>query len=308
MRLKRDALLIHYSHASAACRRVLSAPEKAILVYHGITPPEYFRGTNKNIEEASRQGSEQLPDYAERAEFAVAHSNYSARELESAGFRNVVVLPYVLWEALYEVEPEQSLLDQYRGNGWINLLTVGRIAPNKRLEDCLFVFDYFKKFVERKSRLFIVGPWAGNEAYMSRLQKLVAKLGLQDVFFVGSVPQQTLIGFFELADAFLCMSDHEGFCVPLVEAMRYGVPIFAYASTAVPETLRGTGVLITERSWPVVAEAIGLLLADDDLRERVISEERQQAAFYSSDAARERLRCFLETVKLIEPARQEDSA
>lgn len=299
--LKGDLLLIHYSHGSGSYRRLLPHPERKILVYHSITPREYFVGTNTNSEEASRQGYAELPGYAERVDVAIAHSRYSARQLEQSGFRNVVVLPYVLYEPLYAVEPDRSLLDRYGRDGWVNLLTVGRVAPHKCLEDCIFVFDCFKRFVERKSRLFIVGSWEGTEAYLARLHRLVAKLGLHDVFFTGSVAQTTLMGLFKLADAYLCMSEHEGFGVPLVEAMRFDVPVFAYAATAVPETLHGAGVLFTEKSWPVVAEAIGLLLADGRLREQVISEQRRKAAFYSSEAARGRLRHWLETWNLLAP-------
>lgn len=305
-RVKWDALLVHYSHGCAVHARLLCGDSKVILFYHGVTPPEYFRGTSPRLEEASRQGAEELSRWAERAEHAVAHSHFTARELAAAGFRKVTVLPYVPYEPLYAVEPDRSVLDRYRGDGWVNLLTVGRVAPNKCLEDCLFVFDYFKRAVHRRSRLFIVGSWEGTEAYLERLLRLAARLGTQDVFFTGPVSQATLLGFLKLADAYLCMSEHEGFGVPLLEAMRFGVPVFAYAAAAVPETLRGAGVLFSEKSWAVVAEAIGLLLADPDLRAQVISEELQQAAHYRFEAARDRLGSFLESVGILEPAGAEN--
>jgi glycosyltransferase involved in cell wall biosynthesis len=306
-RLQPDALLIHYSHGSAFYRRAFSRPERKILVYHGITPSGYFRGVSPDHEAASRQGRDDLPQYRERVEIALAHSSFSAGELRESGFRNVSVLPYICWERLYAVEPDRSWADRYRRDGWVNLLSVGRIAPNKCLEDCLFVFDYFQRFVERRSRLFIVGRWDGNEAYLWRLQKLAGRLGVRDVVFTGVVPQPALLGLLDLADAMLCMSEHEGFCVPLVEAMRRGVPVFAYASTAVPETLRGTGVLFTEKRWPVVAEAIGLLLENHQLRQRVIAGERREAAYYSPEAALERLRQCLAAVGLAAGAGAERS-
>lgn len=293
-RFRADTALIHYSHGSASYREFFSRPGHKTLVYHNITPPEYFRGSNRKMEEASRRGRLELPEYASRADLALAHSSFSARELAAAGFRNVAVLPYVLWEPLYRLAPDPSVAQRFASGGWVNLLTVGRVAPHKRLEDCLFVFDYFKRFVRARSRFFIVGHWDGNEAYLARLQRLVAKLGTPDVYFTGRVPQETLVAFFQVAGAFLCMSEHEGFCVPLVEAMRSGVPVFAYASTAVPETLRGAGVLLTAKSWPVAAEAIGLVLEDSELRRRLIADQHREARFYSPEAALERLRAFLE--------------
>lgn len=305
--MKWDALLVHYSHGCGAHGRLLTANQKLILVYHGMTPPEYFRGTNPRLEEASRRGAAELPRWAERAQHAVAHSCFTARELAAAGFGDVTVLPYPPYEPQYAVEPDRALLARYGGDGWVNLLTVGRIAPNKCLEDCLFVFDYFKRAVQPKSRLFIVGSWDGTEAYFDRLLRLTARLGTQDVFFTGPVSQAALLAFFKLADAYICMSEHEGFGVPLLEAMRFGVPVFAYAAAAVPETLRGAGVLFAEKSWPVVAEAIGLLLADRELRARVIAEELEQARYYCFEAARERLKNFLHAVGILKPANAKDT-
>jgi glycosyltransferase involved in cell wall biosynthesis len=306
-RLNRDLLLVHYSHGPGPDHRLFSAHERRVLLYHGITPPHYFRGTNPRLEAASRQAYDDLPRYREYIDLALAHSHYSAQELERAGFRNVLVFPYVLHEPLYTLEPDRSLLQQYGRDGWINLLTVGRLAPNKGVEDCIFVFDYFKRFIERKSRLFVVGSWDGMEAYAERLARLVSRLGTPDVIFTGPVPQSSLIAFFKLAHAYLCMSEHEGFCVPLVEAMRFGVPVFAYAATAIPETLRGTGVVFAEKSWPTVAETIGLLLADAELRRRVIEEQVNQAAFFSFGAARRRFRRILESLGVLEPAEAEES-
>jgi len=300
-----DALLLHYSHGCAARERLLSRGERIILIYHGITPPEYFRGTNPRLEEASRQGIAELPLWAEKTDYAIAHSTFTANELKNAGFRNVTVIPYVAYEPLYAQPPDRSLIANYDHEGWVNLLTVGRVAPNKCLEDCLFIFDYFQRAIHRKSRLFIVGSWDGTEAYLDRLLRLRSRLGTQDVVFTGPVSQAALLAFFQLADAYLCMSGHEGFGVPLLEAMRFGVPVFAHAAAAIPETLRGTGILFSKKEWAVISEAIGLLLADGDLRSRVCDEERLQAQYYGFEAGRERLKHFLTRAGICESCRME---
>ena len=297
-RLTCDAVLIHYSHSSPHYQRVFACDLPKVMVYHSITPAEFFRGTSMDLEQASQQGLEELARYSGQVVFALAHSTFSAQELEHAGFRNVVVFPYVLDERLYAVDPDKALVGRYGGDGWVNLLTVGRVAPNKCLEDCILIFDYFRRVVESKSRLFVVGRWQGTEAYLARLRKLVALLGVEGVYFTGPVTQSTLMGYLKVAHAFLCMSEHEGFGVPLVEAMRHGVPVFAYASSAVPETLRGTGVLFQEKRWPVIAEAVGLLLADEEHRRNVIAEQGRQAEFYSEEAAAGRLRACLGKLNL----------
>ena len=290
--------MVHYSHGSASHERVFASPEPKVLFYHNITPAQYFRSTHPNLVRASEAGREQLSKLPGLVEVAVAHSTFSANELAEYGFRRVEVLPYMPLKPLYEVEPDQAVLRRYAWDGWVNLICVAQVSPHKCIEDCILTFDYFKHFVNRKSRLFVIGGWGGTEAYVARLQRLVKTLHLNDVIFTGQVSQESLIAYYEAAHAFLCMSEHEGFCVPLVEAMRYDVPVFAYAATAVPETLRYSGVLFPRKDWPTIAEAIGILLADERVRAQVIAEQRQHLPYYSLPACEERLEALLASLGL----------
>jgi glycosyltransferase involved in cell wall biosynthesis len=224
---------------------------------------------------------------------AAAHSEYSASELREMGFPAVEVIPYVTLDDLYHVEPDPSVLSSCRQGEWTNLICVAQVAPHKRIEDCLFIFDHFKRHVRPRSRLVVIGDWSGAAAYMERLKRLIARLCLTDVVFTGQVTQAALAAYFQTADALLCMSEHEGFCVPLVEAARYKVPIFAYSAAAVPEILCGAGVLFEEKEWPVIAEAIGLLLADEDLRRQVVDEQSRKLKVQSRAETGERLQAFL---------------
>lgn len=285
--------IVHYSHGSKSIQRVFASSEPKVLLYHNITPAKYFQGTHPNLVRASELGRQQLAGLANRVEIAVAHSTFSANELREYGFSRVEVVPYVALEPLLPVEPDRGVMDRCSRDGWVNLICVAQVAPHKCIEDCLFVFDYFKRFVCPKSRLFVIGGWAGTEAYRERLRRLVDALHLSDVVFTGQVSQESLVAYYKSAHAFLCMSEHEGFCVPLVEAMGYGVPVFAYAATAVPETLRYSGVLFPEKEWPTIAEAIGLLLADQRLCAQVVAEQREQLPYYSRSACQERLRELL---------------
>jgi glycosyltransferase involved in cell wall biosynthesis len=288
--------IVHYSHGSKSIQRVFASSEPKVLLYHNITPAKYFRGTHSNLVRASESGREQLAGLANRVEVAVAHSTFSANELRQCGFPRIELVPYVSLETLGQVEPDRDVMDRCRRDGWVNLICVAQVAPHKCIEDCLFVFDYFKRFVFRKSRLFVIGGWAGTEAYLERLRRLVNIMQLSDVVFTGQVSQESLIAYYKSAHAFLCMSEHEGFCVPVLEAMRYEVPVFAYAAAAVPETLRYSGVLFPEKDWPTIAEAIGLLLADQRLRAQVVAEQREQLPYYSRSACQERLRALLASV------------
>ena len=211
--------IVHYSHGSKSIQRVFASSEPKVLLYHNITPAKYFQGTHPNLVRASELGRQQLAGLANRVEIAVAHSTFSANELREYGFSRVEVVPYVALEPLLPVEPDRGVMDRCSRDGWVNLICVAQVAPHKCIEDCLFVFDYFKRFVCPKSRLFVIGGWAGTEAYRERLRRLVDALHLSDVVFTGQVSQESLVAYYKSAHAFLCMSEHEGFCVPLVEAM-----------------------------------------------------------------------------------------
>ncbi|MBZ5603769.1 MAG: glycosyltransferase family 4 protein [Acidobacteriia bacterium] len=288
--------IVHYSHGSPSHERVFASPEPKVLFYHNVTPAHYFRSTHPNFVEASEKGRRQLASLPGRVDIAVAHSSFSAEELRQHGFDRVEILPYVSLESLYEVEPDASIFERFGGDGWINLICVAQVAPHKCIEDCILVFDYFRRMIHRKSRLFVVGGWNGTEAYLRRLQRLVKMLGLDGVIFTGQVSQAALIAYYQIADALLCMSEHEGFCVPLIEAMRYDVPIFAYEAAAVPETLRYSGVLFARKHWPTIAEAVGILLADPEMRAQVVAKQRASLDYYSLESCRAKLAALLESV------------
>lgn len=292
---KCDLALVHYGHELQGLKQICLSRQNTILIYHGITPAHFFAGTNTQMMEASARGALQLSEWANRADHAVCHSHFLARELTSLGFRRVSVLPYVLNEELYMVAPDAGVLDRFRGDRHTNLITVGRVVPHKAIEDCIFAFDHFQRHYEHRSRLFIVGSYAGAEAYYQRLIRTVGRLGTRYVIFTGAVSQAALLAYYQLADAFLMMSEHEGFGVPLVEAMRFGIPVFAYCSSAVPETLGSAGTQFTKKDWPVIAESVATVLADCHLRERILQGQREQAARFNPGETCERWSALLES-------------
>ena len=139
-----------------------------------------------------------------------------------------------------------------------NVLFVGRMIPNKRIENVIRSFHAYQQRFNPRSRLLLVGSHGGFEKYLTMLHQLVATLGVSDVHFSGHVSNEELTAYYEAADVFLCASEHEGFCVPLVEAMAADVPVLAYAAGAVPETLGGAGLLFAPKDLEVAAEMLGM--------------------------------------------------
>ena len=153
---------------------------------------------------------------------------------------------------------------------------VGRLSPNKRFEDIILTFYHIKKFVRPDARLLLVGSVQKMTPYFEFLQALVSRLGLSDVVFTGHVSTSQLVAYYQCASVYLSMSEHEGFCVPLLECMHFGVPVVAYKAAAVPETLGGSGILVTDKNYVAVAELVGLLVEDGGLRDQVVARQRER--------------------------------
>jgi glycosyltransferase involved in cell wall biosynthesis len=197
------------------------------------------------------------------------------------------VLPIVFDSERYAVRPSRRVMRRYsRG---LNVLFVGRVAPHKRHEDLIRVFCHLKRSARPDARLLLVGSTWGTEPYVESLRAYVQRLGLTDVVFAGHVGAAEWAACYRRASVYLSMSEHEGFGVPLLESMHFGVPVIAYKAAAVPETLGGAGLLLTARNHAGTAELIALLEEDNNLRERVIARQRERLQDFMPARVRDRL-------------------
>ena len=290
-----DLMIYHGSTGDPLNRMVPSLGGRKIMVYHNITPSSFFHGYSRQAEELTAAGLHQIRSLAGHFHYCVADSDYNRQDLRKMGYNCMIdVCPIMIPFADYDREPDRAVMERYEGDGWTNLLFVGRIAPNKRQEDVICAFRYYHEHYNPKSRLFLVGNDAGMEKYRYQLENYIQALGLRDhVIFPGHISFAAILAYYHLADVFVCMSEHEGFCVPLVEAMHFGVPIVAYASSAVPETL-GTGGLLLDRKDPIVAAAaIDRIVKDGELRGVLRREQQRKLCDFDSENVRNRLvRCL----------------
>ena len=274
-----DAVLLHLSIGSRVNDVFASLPCRKAILYHNVTPSHYFELVNARTAQDLARGRRQMESLAGSASIVLADSAYNARELEAAGYTDVAVLPLVVDFDVLDTPPDRRVAAKF-DDGLVNVLFVGRCAPNKRIEDVLTAFAAFHRHVEPRSRLIHVGSFAGTERYYYLLLALVRELGLDNVHFARSVPQRQLNTFYQVADLFLCMSEHEGFCIPLLEAMHHGVPVLAYAAGAVPETMGGAGVLFKEKQFEVIAETMGSITRDAALRSALVREQHRRVAMF----------------------------
>ncbi len=269
--------VFHFSIGSAAGRLIHHAPDRLVVVYHNITPAHFFLGFHPHLAGLCHHGRRELAAFAPRAELGLGDSEFNRRELEEAGFARTGVLPIVLDLSLYE-RPPSPVVRRLHDDGRTNVLFVGRIIPNKRVDDVIRSFAVFQKWLRPRSRLLLVGDHRGFERYLDRLQELVRELRVDEVVFTGHVDDDELYAYYRVADAFLCLSEHEGFCVPLQEAMHFGLPVVAYDAGAVRETLRGGGVLLREKGPERVAEILDRLTRGSELRRAVLAGQAQAVA------------------------------
>ncbi len=289
--------LFHFSIGSASERLIFQAPDRLVSIYHNITPPEFFLGFHPHLAGLCYHGRRELQAFAPRTELALGDSEYNRRELEAAGYRQTGVLPIVLDWSLYARRPSPVARRLY-ADGRRNILFVGRVIPNKRIDDLVRAFACYQRWVEPRSRLLLVGDYRGHERYLRRLREMVEALRVEEVVLTGQVDHDDLLAYYSLADAFLCLSEHEGFCVPLIEAMALGVPVLAFEAGAVRETLRGGGLLLRDKHPELVGELLGEVVAQGPLRRAVLeTQARALAEWRAVDFGallQERLRPVLE--------------
>jgi glycosyltransferase involved in cell wall biosynthesis len=264
-----NLLLHHFSLASKASRTAFALPDRMALIYHNITPPEFFVGLHRSLSSECFRGRRELRAYADRCDIALGDSEFNRQDLEALGFTRTAVLPVVPDFSHLDGPADRTVADLF-DDTWTNVLFVGRMVPNKKIEDVIRFFDAYHRFYNRRSRLLLVGAQGGFERYMASLHELTGRLGNAHVHFVGQVSNDELLAFYEIADLFLCASEHEGFCVPLVEAFYKQVPVLAYAATAVPATMDGAGILYTDKDPSHVAALMDTVTSNVDVQETLI--------------------------------------
>ena len=284
-------VLFHFSIGSEVTGFFAGLPDRRVMVYHNITPAEYFVGVNARVADRCRRGRWELGRLASVTELALGVSEFNRQELEAAGFGRTGVLPVLVDWSQY-AHPRVRSLEATLARG-TTLLHVGRIAPNKRVEDLLKAF-YFYRRLDPDSRLVLVGTAVDTEGYRAGCEKLAAELGLTDaVVWAGAVSQAELCTYYRLAAAYVCLSEHEGFCVPLLEAMHFEVPVVAYAAAGVPGTLGDAGLLVTDKDFPALAELLHRVVTDGALRARVIAGQTARLRAFDADAIGAQLRAHL---------------
>ena len=283
-----DVALLHLSIGSPANEVFRSLPCRRVVLYHNVTPPRFFGRTAPATAAVLEEGLRQVRSLAGAAHASWAVSRFNADELERMGWSGVRVFPLLVPEGFARGPVDPGVQARLSDPPADNLLFVGRLAPNKRHDRLLRIFRAYQR-ANPSSRLVLAGRTAGAEPYLAMLLGMSSVLALRGVWFTDYLRADELAACYATASAFVCASDHEGFCAPLLEAMSWRIPVFAAACAAVPETLDGAGVLFAPDAPPeAVAETISRVLRDPALREAVLKRQDERLArFHARDAWKE---------------------
>ena len=286
-------LLYQCSIGSPVAELFANDPGRKLIDYHNITPAELVEEWIPPLGEESRLGRRQLATLAPMVVASIADSDFNAAELMEFGFKNVGVVPVLIESQNLGVVPdatEMSRLRRAKSDGGSDWLFVGQVAPHKAQHDLVAALACYRRSYADSARLHIVGREMGG-AYRDALVRFTHAIGLDGaVELPGSVPVEVLAAQYECADVFVCLSRHEGFCVPIIEAMARGVPVIAFDAAAVSGTLGDAGMLISRRDPAYVAAAVHELLTDDLARYQLIEAGRHRATLFDLEAARSAFR------------------
>lgn len=279
-----DLTVFHYALPSPMTEAFASLPHGRVMQYHNVTPAHYFAPYDPGLFRLASLARQELASLVGRVDLALGVSEFNRAELEAMGFAPTGVLPLAVDVSRVTQPVRRPALEKLlMADDMINFLFVGRIAPNKKIEDHLKLAEHYKRYVDAYYRFIFVGKYDAVPRYYQAIRGMMAQYRLLNERFVftGPVPDEDLAVYYRHAAVYISLSEHEGFCAPLLEAMATDVPILAYSAAAVPETLGGAGMQFAPKDMEYAAELLGLLTFDDELRATVIAGQRRRLADFT---------------------------
>lgn len=298
-----DLLLYHVAIGSVIADWLLERTEPLLLYFHNLTPAEYYDSWEPFAAYACTWGRTQLRRLVGRTTLAMAASEFSQRELLDAGYLDTAVVPILLDTDQFDHDVEPTTLDALRAaksEGGALWLFIGRLSPNKTQEDIIKAFSVYRRVYDNHARLAVLGA-DRDSTYGQALRRFVTELGLDGaVDITGGVPDAVKGAYLRAADVFVCLSEHEGFGVPVLEAWYHQLPVVAFAAGAIPEVAGDGALLLADKSPATVAAAVRRVLSDPETRERLVANSQRRQQHFSLASARAR---FMDVVAQVQNRR-----
>ncbi len=277
--------VFHFALPSPMTEAFAALPGGRVLLYHNVTPAGFFAPYDAGLFRLASLARTELATLVGRVDLALGVSEYNRQELETLGFAPTGVLPLAVDLSRITHAPARPALSALLDDEFVNFLFVGRVAPNKKIEDHIRLAEHYKRYVDAYYRFIFVGRYDAVPRYYATIRALMTDYQLlhERFIFTGPVSDAELATYYRHAAVYVSLSEHEGFCAPLLEAMAADVPVLAYGATAVPETLGGAGVQFAPKDLEHAAELAGALAFDDDLRRQVIAGQRRRLGDFGDE-------------------------
>ncbi len=274
---KYDVIVYHHSIHSNILDFILNQPVRKILIYHNVTPAHFFEPYDLPFSYLLKRGKTDLISLQSRFDAIFADSEFNKHELVEMGYKKVIILPIVYDFQILDKPP----LIRNNSQG-IKITFVGRISPNKKQCDLIRFAEIYRKFFRKDFQVQMIGYASpASRLYLEELRQFVRFFKLEkNIYFSGYATQSELNGYYSCSDIFLSMSEHEGFCVPLLEAMHFKIPVLAYKAGAVEETMNKAGILFQTKDYPLIAEIIEEILSNPDFKEQILRRQNQRIEEY----------------------------
>ncbi len=293
-----DVIIYHLAIGHELNRYFADLPGRKVIIYHNVTPSHFFEGYDEMSVITCKKGRVDMELLANKVDYAIAVSEYNKSELVAANYKCPIdAIPILIQYEDYDKKPDEKTIKKY-SDGYVNVLFTGRIVPNKKQEDVIEAFAHYQKYYNEKSRLILVGSHNGMDKYYNQLNEYATQLGVKNLIFPGHIKFSEILAFYKVADLFLCMSEHEGFCVPLIEAMYFDVAIIAYDGAAVGETLGVGGLHVKEKNPLITAGLMDRVVNDADLRAKISKGQKERLDYFGKKNVeirfRESIKRFIE--------------
>lgn len=291
----KDILWFHYSIYSDNLKHIKRSRDFKIMDFHGVSPPKQFRGYNKTLEELTRKGIKYLNRYVKDFNLCVVHSDYTFNELKRVGYKNIIKSPLVINKEIFEASQDpifSRLLSQLD-----YLLFVGRIVPQKDIISIIRLFSELKR-IRQKIVLFLVGDTDISMKYTKEVYALIESLGLEkNILLTGKiVDSHILTTFFKYAKFLIILSEWETFCVPIIEAMHFRVPVIGIEKTCIPETIGDAGILLKDLDFKRNAEIINSFWSDEEKYESLQQNCIKRSKLFEEEELKIRMKEIVENI------------
>ena len=286
-----DLTIFHFALPSPMTAAFATLPKGRVLQYHNVTPARFFAPYDPGLFRLASIAREELATLSASTDLALGDSEYNRQELDELGFGNTGVMPIAVNTDRLTNAPPHPVLDDILDDELVNFLFVGRIAPNKKIEDHIKLAEQYKRYIDARYRFIFVGRYDVVPRYYAAIRALMAEYKMlpERFVFTGPVPDAELAAYYRAASVYISLSEHEGFCVPLLEAMAMDVPVLAYGAAAVPDTLGGAGVQFAPKDLEYAAELLGMLAFEDHPREEVLAGQRRRLHAFGDPVIQQRL-------------------